>query len=66
MLVPTSNYWNIIHGLKAGEAIQDAEGNQIMRALGKNMAWLLKMREQTKDTLATPESETKKMTSFIR
>jgi hypothetical protein len=52
--------------LKAGEAIQDAEGNQIMRVLGKNMAWLLKMREQTKDTLAAPETETKIMTNFIR
>ncbi|BDF54449.1 FMN reductase [Odoribacteraceae bacterium] len=66
MLIPSSNYWNIIHGLKAGEAIQDAEGNQIMRILGKNMAWLLKMREQTKDTLAAPETETKIMTNFIR
>ena len=66
MLIPSSNYWNIIHGLKAGEAIQDAEGNQIMRVLGKNMAWLLKMREQTKDTLAAPETETKIMTNFIR
>ena len=66
MLIPSSNYWNIIHGLKAGEVIQDAEGNQIMRVLGKNMAWLLKMREQTKDTLAAPETETKIMTNFIR
>ena len=66
MLIPSSNYWNIIHGLKAGEAIQDAEGNQIMRVLGKNMVWLLKMREQTKNTLAAPETETKIMTNFIR
>ena len=66
MLIPSSNYWNIIHGLKAGEAIQDAEGNQIMRVLGKNMVWLLKMREQTKNTLAAPKTETKIMTNFIR
>ena len=32
---------------------------EIMRVLGKNMAWLLKMREQTKDTLAAPETEPK-------
>ena len=66
MLVPTSNYWNIIHGLKAGEIIQDNEGLQIMRTLGKNMAWLMKMKEQTKDTLTPPEGESKIMTNFIR
>ncbi len=66
MLMPTSNYWNIIHGLKAGEIIQDNEGLQIMRTLGKNMAWLLKMREQTKDSLTPPEGESKIMTNFIR
>jgi len=66
MLFPSSNYWNIIHGLKAEEAIQDAEGNQIMRVLRKNMVWLLKMRGQTKDTLAAPKTETQIMTNFIR
>jgi multimeric flavodoxin WrbA len=44
MLVPTSNYWNVIHGAKPGEAVQDLEGVQLMRILGKNMAWLLKLR----------------------
>ncbi|MDR0835524.1 MAG: flavodoxin family protein, partial [Tannerella sp.] len=43
MLVPTSNYWNVIHGLEPGDAAHDAEGNQIMQMLGKNMAWMLKM-----------------------
>ena len=42
MPVVSSQYWNIIHGRLPGEAAQDAEGLQIMRTLGKNMAWLLK------------------------
>lgn len=66
MLIPTSNYWNIIHGLKAGEAMQDAEGNQIMRTVGKNMAWLMKMKELAGDTLTPPPAEAKEMTNFIR
>ena len=42
MLVVSSNYWNVIHGSTPGEAQQDLEGQQIMRLLGKNMAWMLK------------------------
>jgi hypothetical protein len=37
-----------------------------MRVLGKNMAWLLKMKEATKDTIAPPEKERKEITNFIR
>lgn len=66
MLIPTSNYWNIIHGLKPGEILQDAEGMQIMQVLGRNMAWLLKMREQTKETVTPPEATRKTMMNFIR
>jgi multimeric flavodoxin WrbA len=50
MLLPASNYWNIIHGRNIGDAAADAEGIQIMQVLGKNMAWMLKMKEQTKHT----------------
>ncbi|MDD4238955.1 MAG: flavodoxin family protein, partial [Desulfotomaculaceae bacterium] len=39
MLMPTSNYWNVIYGTAPGEAEHDEEGKQIMRLLGKNMAW---------------------------
>ena len=41
MPVVSSQYWNSIHGNNAEEAVQDAEGLQIMRTLGDNMAWLL-------------------------
>jgi multimeric flavodoxin WrbA len=64
MLVPTSNYWNVIHGLEPGDAAQDAEGIQIMQVLGKNMAWMLNMREQTK--ILEPKPAEKVFTNFIR
>lgn len=66
MILATSNYWNVIHGRVPGEVEQDAEGVQIMEVLGSNMAWLLKMREQTKDTLPAPQPVQKVMTNFIR
>jgi multimeric flavodoxin WrbA len=66
MILATSHYWNIIHGRTPGEVVQDGEGAQIMSVLGNNMAWLLKMRDQTKDTLPAPDQVKKVMTSFIR
>jgi len=66
MLIPTSNYWNVIHGTTPGEAVQDEEGVQIMRVLGKNMAWLLKLVENGNGTVDVPEKEKKVATNFIR
>lgn len=66
MFLPTSNYWNVIHGAKPGEALQDEEGVQIMRILGKNMAYLLKLIAQGKDKVLAPEQEKKVYTNFIR
>lgn len=66
MLVPTSNYWNVIHGTKPGEATKDEEGVQIMRTLGKNMAWLMKLVEHGKGTIAPPDRENKVYMNFIR
>lgn len=66
MAMPTSNYWNVIHGTDPGEALQDEEGVQIMRVLGKNMAWLMKVVENEKNTVEEPENEKKIFTNFIR
>jgi multimeric flavodoxin WrbA len=66
MLIPTSNYWNVIHGTTPGEVSEDEEGKQIMRVLGKNMAWLMKLVENGKGTVVEPEKEKKIFTSFIR
>ncbi len=66
MLLPTSNYWNVIHGTSPGEVTQDEEGMQIMRVLGKNMAWLLKLVENGKGKVAPPLPEAKIYTCFVR
>ncbi|MHC1682883.1 MAG: flavodoxin family protein [Clostridiaceae bacterium] len=66
MLMPTSNYWNVIHGTAPGEAEGDAEGKQIMRVLGKNMAWLMNLVEYGKGKVQEPEREEKTFTNFIR
>lgn len=66
MLIPTSNYWNVIHGTRPGEVLQDEEGVQIMRVLGKNMAWLLRLVENGKGSVKEPERESKIATNFIR
>lgn len=66
MVMPTSNYWNVIHGTRPGEALQDEEGIQIMRVLGQNMAWVLKLVENGKGTVKAPEREKKTFTNFIR
>ena len=64
MIMPGSNYWNVIHGREPGEVLQDHEGRQIMRMLGKNMAWLLKLVVAGKSQ--APEREDKVVTNFIR
>ncbi|MCD7972327.1 MAG: flavodoxin family protein [Candidatus Azobacteroides sp.] len=66
MLIPSSNYWNIIHGHQPGEAGQDEEGKQVMNILGKNMAWMLKMKDAVKPLVKAPEPEDKIVTNFIR
>jgi len=66
MFIPTSNYWNEIHGLMPGEAAGDAEGEQCLRVLGANMAWLLKIIEHGKGAVPPPALEEKIMTNFIR
>lgn len=66
MLLPTSNYWNVIHGRTPGEALQDGEGVQIMSVLGRNMSWLLKLVQNGKGVVPEPEQETKVFTNFIR
>lgn len=66
MMIPSSNYWNVLHGMKPGEVEQDDEGVQIARVLGKNMAYLMKLIEAGKGTVEAPEQEQKVYTHFIR
>ena len=64
MFIPSSNYWNVIHGRTPGEAIQDTEGVQTMDVLGKNMAYLMKKLNDVE--AVAPEREQKIYTNFIR
>ncbi len=64
MPVVSSQYWNMVHGNTPEQVKQDLEGLQIMRTLGKNMAWLLKCIE--KAALPPPEAEPHLWTNFIR
>lgn len=67
MPVVSSQYWNMVHGNSPEEVEQDLEGLQIMRTLGKNMAWLLKCIEAGKAAgVGMPEAEARARTNFIR
>jgi multimeric flavodoxin WrbA len=66
MPVVPSQYWNATHGLTPEEVRKDLEGMQIMRTLGRNMAWLLRCIEAAKGTIPFPEAETRVATNFIR
>lgn len=67
MPVVSSQYWNMVHGNTPEEVKQDLEGMQIMRTLGRNMAWLLKCIEAGKKAgLSLPEKEERVFTNFIR
>lgn len=66
MPVVSSQYWNAVHGSTPEDVRQDLEGMQIMRTLGKNMAWLLKCIEAGKETIPYPEKEKRVATNFIR
>ena len=62
MPVAPSQYWNHVHGNTPEEVRQDLEGMQIMRTLGKNIAWMVKGLAQE----SQPEYEPRVGTNFIR
>jgi multimeric flavodoxin WrbA len=63
-----SQYWCMVHGNKPEDVLQDKEGMQIMRTLGKNMAWVIKSLEAGKQAgISIPEAEPERArTNFIR
>ena len=67
MPLVSSQYWPMVHGSTPDQVRQDREGMQIMRTLGKNMAWLLKCIEAGKQAgVCPPEREPVERTNFIR
>ena len=66
MPVVPSQYWNATHGNTVEEVLQDLEGLQIMRTLGKNMAWMLKNIQIAAKDNPLPTPEQRVSTNFIR
>lgn len=66
MPVASSQYWNSVHGNTPEEVLKDEEGLQVMRTLGKNMAFLVKSIALGKEKYGLPEKEAKVATNFIR
>ena len=68
MPVVPSRYWAMVHGNEPSEVLQDGEGLQTMRALARNMAWMLKLRQAGEAAgVELPEQETERIaTNFIR
>ena len=66
MPVASSQYWNSVHGSAPGEALKDAEGMQTMRALARNMSFLMKSIALGKEKYGLPEKEPRVWTNFVR
>jgi multimeric flavodoxin WrbA len=66
MPIASSQYWNMVHGNTPDEVMQDAEGLQIMRTLGRNMAFLIKSIALGKEQYGLPVTEERVFTNFIR
>ena len=66
MPIAASQYWNCIHGRELGEADRDEEGKQTMRALARNMIFLMQSIALGKEQFGLPEKEPRVSTNFIR
>ena len=67
MPIISSRYWNMVHGNTPAEVEQDLEGMQVMRFLGRNMAYFLKCIEAgRKAGVPLPREEGRIATNFIR
>jgi len=67
MPVVASRYWNMVHGSTPDQVREDAEGMQVMRVLGRNLAWLIRLREAGERAgVQPPEREAAVYTNFIR
>lgn len=67
MPIISSQYWNMVHGSKPEDVLQDEEGMQCMRTLAHNMAFFLKCKEAgLKNGVELPKREKPIRTNFIR
>jgi multimeric flavodoxin WrbA len=66
MIISPSQYWTGVFGTAPGEAAKDNEGIQTMQRNAQAMAWLLKILDATKNTIAPPVFDSRAWTNFIR
>jgi hypothetical protein len=66
MPVVSSQYWNATHGFTPDEVRRDLEGLQVMRTLGKNMAWMLKAIAKEGTAEIRSKKEERQRTNFIQ
>lgn len=67
MPIVSSRYWPMVHGSNPEQVMEDKEGVQIMRILGKNMAWLMKCIQAGREAgIEPPSPENVEFTNFIR
>lgn len=66
MPIASSRYWNEVHGYTPEDVMNDEEGVQTMRILGKNMAFLMKAIETQKEKEGLPEEEVPIHTHFMK
>ncbi len=66
MPIASSQYWNMVHGTKRGDAKEDAEGLQTMRTLARNMTFLMRSIALGKKEYGLPKKEPYQRTDFIR
>ena len=66
MPIVSSRYWNMVHGFSAEDVMKDEEGVQIMRILGRNMAFLIRAIAAERERNGLPEKEVTRYTNFIR
>lgn len=64
MPMASSQYWNMVYGCTPEEVLEDKEGLQTMRTLGRNMAFLMKSIALGKEKYGLPEKEPFIATSF--
>lgn len=66
MSIASSRYWNMVHGHTPEDVMKDEEGVQIMRILGRNMAFLMRAIAAERERNGLPEKEVTRYTNFIR
>lgn len=67
MPIASSRYWNMVHGFTPQDVMKDEEGCQIMRVLGRNVAFLVRAIGAERERAGLPLQESPiTFTNFIQ